>query len=82
MWISYSDDGREVCIALFNLSEQERDIQVSLRAVADIIPDGSAWISDKGELTEVWDGGRAEASDGTVSCPVPRHGVKVFKAVS
>ena len=71
VWASWAPDGGGVCAAVFNLSDEAREISLPLSE-----------LRAGGEITgteELWTGERAAVSGGSVTARVPAHGCKLFQ---
>lgn len=72
VWKNVDSKTGESAVALFNLSDETREISVSL---AEIDPDKAKahYI-----LFDIWDKTKAETADGRITATVPAHGVTVY----
>ena len=65
-WISTYESGG-LCIALFNLGEEETEVTA-------VLPFG-----DKYSCYDIWNKTRSDISDGTISAVLPKHGAAIYK---
>lgn len=76
VWMSCSEENGNTYIALFNLSDKDDVISVTLEElglqVAELSHDGFS-------MTELWSGTTSEANAGTIAGKLPPHGCTVYK---
>lgn len=60
-------------VALFNLSEEEQELSVSVEEL------GEGIVTEKLSLSELWDKEESTAANGMIRSRVPAHGVKVYR---
>ena len=73
IWKNVNSKTGEVHVALFNLSDEDRDVSVS---IADISKDYD--INATYTLYEIWDDSEKKTSNGNIEAVVEAHGVKLF----
>lgn len=71
VWASRSPEGC-LCAALFNLSDRERTVSVSLEELG--VPSGTV------PAEELWTGERFSAADGALTASLPAHGCALLQA--
>lgn len=71
VWKNTDSADDSICVALFNLTEEEKEISVALDEVEDGLADCS--------LTELWDQTKSQTAGGSIIATVPAHGVKAFR---
>ena len=71
VWASRSPEGC-LCAALFNLSDRERTVSVSLEELG--VPSGTV------PAEELWTGERFSAADGALTAKLPAHGCALLQA--
>ena len=71
VWKNKDSADGSICVALFNLTEEEKEISVALDEVEDGLADC--------RLTELWDQTVGQTADGSIKATVPAHGVKAFR---
>lgn len=74
IWKNVNRKTGEAVIALFNLSDEEREIAVKLETLREGFKKTGSYI-----LHELWDGSECIIRNGNVKAAVCAHGVKVFK---
>lgn len=72
VWKNTDNETGELTVALFNLSDETREISVSL---AELVPEKAA---DRYTLYEIWDKTKTESADDMILAAVPAHGVAVY----
>lgn len=72
VWINTGADGKDACVALFNLSETSRRLYVSVAELLDMREGQEA------QLGELWEGRLSNTRGGRIEAQVPPHGVKVY----
>ncbi len=72
VWKNTDSKTGELAVALFNLSDEAREISVSL---AEIDP---AKAGAQCTLSEIWDKTKTETVEGRITATVPAHGVAVY----
>lgn len=72
VWKNEDSRTGETTVALFNLSDNTREVSVTL---AEIDPEKAA---DSYTLYEIWDRIKSETVDGMIRAVVPAHGVAVY----
>ncbi len=72
VWKSIDSAGGRTCVALFNLSDMEKEIAVSLAEVDSRLAQADL------ALRELWDHTDLRTEDGIIRVPVPAHGVKAY----
>ena len=65
-WISTYENG-DLCIALFNLGEEETEVSA-------VLPFG-----DKYSCYDIWNKKKSDISDGTISAVLPKHAAAIYK---
>ncbi len=73
VWKNKEEGTGRICVALFNLAEEEAEIEAALREVDPELT------SAKYMLRELWDGTKTETADGSIRAKVAAHGVKVYE---
>ena len=71
VWKNTDSADGSICVALFNLTEEEKEISVALDEVEDGLADC--------RLTELWDQTKSQTAGGSIIATVPAHGVKAFR---
>ena len=71
VWKNTDSADGSICVALFNLTEEEKEISVALDEVEDGLTDC--------RLTELWDQTKSQTTGGSITAAVPAHGVKAFR---
>ena len=72
VWAALDVSGGEYYVALFNLSEEERRVEVTLEECGAMFPEGRMELQP---LHEVWSGRTFTAEDGVLGGDVKPHGV-------
>jgi len=75
VWISDDTDGRNIYVAVFNLSEEERSITVRTEELE--LADIDSFMGYRVE--ELWSGDTAVCRDADLEAVVPSHGAKLFR---
>ena len=75
VWISDDTDGRNIYVAVFNLSEEERSITVRTEELE--LADNDSFMGYRVE--ELWSGDTAVCRDADLEAVVPSHGAKLFR---
>ncbi len=78
VWAAVEPHSGECYVALFNLSEEEQTVSVSMEECAEMFPAG--WMNLPKMMKEVWNGQTVEVGD-TVSATLPPHGTALFRKV-
>lgn len=71
VWKNVDSADGSICVALFNLTEEEKEISVALDEVEDGLADC--------RLTELWEQTKSQTAGGCITATVPAHGVKAFR---
>lgn len=71
VWKNTDSADGSICVALFNLTDGEKEISVALDEVEDGLTDC--------KLTELWDQTEGQTAGGSITATVPAHGVKAFR---
>lgn len=75
VWVSKNRETGQTYAALFNLSEEKKEIGISIDS---ILPDGGR--KPEGTmLSEIWSGEEKTVRSGCIVWEVPAHGVKLFR---
>lgn len=75
IWKNHNKDTGKLCVALFNLEEQEAMISIGLEEVQANLG------SEEYTILELWDDSETRTISGETSEIVPAHGVKIFSFV-
>lgn len=75
VWKNKDEDSRNVCLALFNLSDADAELSIS---VSELEEDFGA---REPVLYELWDKTQSVAAGGRVTAIVEPHGVKVYRII-
>lgn len=73
VWKSKDKETKAVRAALFNLSDEEQELSVSLKELGEGSRDSEA------ELWELWEKKESRTAGGKICVRVPAHGVKVYR---
>lgn len=73
VWKSKDKETKAVRAALFNLSDEEQELSVSLKELEEGSRDSEA------ELWELWEKKESRTAGGKICVRVPAHGVKVYR---
>lgn len=74
IWKNKNRKTGELTVALFNLSEEEREVSVSLNELEENLDCEKEYA-----LVELWDKTAANTTQGNVKAVVPKHGVVVYQ---
>ncbi len=78
VWAATEPHTGEYYIALFNLTEEVKEVSVSLEECAAMFPAG--WVTAPETMKEIWSGERVRP-DGNLSATLPPHGTALFMKV-
>ena len=73
IWVSENQQTGQQYVALFNLSDEEAEISVSLEEFNNAI--------DKIYLEELWDGKKIECSNAVIKDTIQAHGCRIFELI-
>ena len=80
VWKNKDEDSGRLCVALFNLSDDEKVLSVGLSKLEEEEPAGKdALAGQEQKLYELWDKQQSSTKSGRVETTVPAHGVKVYR---
>lgn len=74
VWKNQNQKTGQLCVALFNLSETEKELSVCLSDLQE-----EAVVQKDYVLYELWDKTESATNSGQITANVPAHGVKVFR---
>jgi hypothetical protein len=74
IWKNYNSADQSICIGLFNLSENDDKISISISEI-----DKSLDADKTYEIYELWDKTVSNTVEGKIETKVPSHGVKVYR---
>lgn len=74
VWMNKDTESGRVCVALFNISDEDADVSVSLEAVLEEWTPGQ-----EAALYEIWDKEERFTASGKIEAEVPAHGVKAYR---
>lgn len=80
VWKNKDEVSGRICVALFNLSDEEKVLSVGLAELEEDElsgKDGAA--EEEKELYELWEKQESSTKSGRVEAAVPAHGVKVYR---
>jgi hypothetical protein len=77
IWKSYNSADKTVCIGLFNLSDKDDKISISLSEI-----DEEFDVNKTYDIYELWDKTKSRTTDGKIETNVSAHGVKVYKIIN
>lgn len=71
-WKSCNEKTGELCIALFNLADEERELECALQELSGEAPSGYT-------LYELWDKTESQVAGSVITAEIPAHGVKAYQ---
>lgn len=74
LWKNNDKSSGKVCVALFNISDEDALISVNLTDIEEGYEAG-----ENKNLYELWDKQKSSTADGRLEADVPAHGVKVYR---
>ena len=80
VWISKNQKTGEVYVALFNLSDEEAEVEVSLEELE--LSEDIKFVKEKISAKELWDGKVVEIGNGILCASIASHGCEVFQLLS
>lgn len=75
VWKNKDEASGRLCVALFNLSDGDRELSIALSALGEEICEKQ----QDAELYEIWEKKESSTVDGRIAVQVPAHGVKVYR---
>ena len=75
VWKNKDEASGKLCVALFNLSDGDRELSIALSALGEEICEKQ----QDAELYEIWEKKESSTVDGRIAVQVPAHGVKVYR---
>ena len=79
IWKNKDEDSGRLCVALFNLSDDEKVLSVGLSELEEEPAGKDALTQDEKALYELWEKQQSNTKSGRVEATVPAHGVKVYR---
>ena len=70
VWMAYNQQEEQCHVALFNLSEETKEVGVYLKEICST--------NTNRELEELWSGERSKVNGAYISADIPPHGCKVY----
>lgn len=77
IWKNCNSANQVIYIGLFNLSDNDDTISISLSDIGENLDDNITY-----EMVDVWDKVISQTVDGRIEAKVPAHGVKVYKLLN
>ena len=75
VWKNKDEASGRLCVALFNLSDGDRELSIALSALGE----ETCEKQQDAELYEIWEKKESSTVDGRIAVQVPAHGVKVYR---
>lgn len=75
VWKNKDEVSGRLCVALFNLSDEDRELSIALSALGE----ETCEKQQDAALYEIWEKKESSTVDGRIAVQVPAHGVKVYR---
>lgn len=79
VWINQDEASGRLCVALFNLSDEEKTLSVGLAQLEEEELAGKDTLTEEKTLYELWEKQESRAVSGRIETQVPAHGVRVYR---